>query len=909
MADNFSDKVVKKLQKQNLAVDLTEEVASKEVAAQSQDFRTMGANDVTAFAPGSAGGTITQAVYKDIIITPGPGGGSQNQNTASQINFYTHSSAVSADTTGYDAQIRSTIYNYLEADLTPALVIGGTDGTTKYAPSATWGGSSGLTVAKIWLHPFTGKIDANTFDGNALILGQTANTASIQFGTNTGVSQSTTTRGHLGWTGTRLVIGDGTTANSIAYTSDIAGAQNIYSTFSDGTNSASPATTSDTFKFRGSNGVQVTVTNNDPTHNDNLLISLSSVPNGALANSSVTIGSTTISLGGTATTISGLTSVTSTTFTGNLVAGNIRINNTAGQIDTISGNLTIDSAGGTTSIADNLTVTGTTVSFTNATTTTLSAANATVTLAGATSTISANSNKITNVATPTADADAATKAYVDAVKTGLDVHASVRCVITAQIAGNYVQANPAGSTSSGVATITYTTTGATVVDTTVTLAANDRVLVIGGIGGTVTANGVGITNGSDTEKFAANGIYTVQTAGTTGVATVLTRALDTDDNLELEGGTFTFVQEGQIYEDTGWVCTTNTTSTPILFAPSTGTAGRIQFTQFTGAGKITVTAPLSKNVNNISLSLKANGGLTTESNALAVDLGASSITGTLAVGDGGTGLTSFTDKGIFYANGTGALGQSTGTSGQLLVANASGVPTFVTLGGDAASLSATGSLTLANTAVTGGSYGSSTQVATFSVDTKGRLTAAGNAAIPTATSSVLGLASFGTAFTVTSGNVVLNTVGVGVGGTGSTSQTNNGINYVSSQTIVSGTALTWIPGNTNSSGSSSTLYVNAALVTSGTAMHLAAGAMTTGNALVINAGGGSFTAGKLIDAQNNSTSKFSVDYNGNLRATTKSFDIPHPTKEGMRLVYGVLEGPEHGVYHRGTVEGKDKLNV
>jgi len=46
-----------------------------------------------------------------------------------------------------------------------------------------------------------------------------------------------------------------------------------------------------------------------------------------------------------------------------------------------------------------------------------------------------------------------------------------------------------------------------------------------------------------------------------------------------------------------------------------------------------------------------------------------------------------------------------------------------------------------------------------------------------------------------------------------------------------------------------------------------------------------------------------------LRATTKSFDIEHPTKPGLRLVYGVLEGPEHGVYHRGTVEGKGKLMV
>jgi len=38
---------------------------------------------------------------------------------------------------------------------------------------------------------------------------------------------------------------------------------------------------------------------------------------------------------------------------------------------------------------------------------------------------------------------------------------------------------------------------------------------------------------------------------------------------------------------------------------------------------------------------------------------------------------------------------------------------------------------------------------------------------------------------------------------------------------------------------------------------------------------------------------------GSLTAASKSFDIPHPTKEGWRLRYGVLEGPEHGVHFRG----------
>jgi len=45
-----------------------------------------------------------------------------------------------------------------------------------------------------------------------------------------------------------------------------------------------------------------------------------------------------------------------------------------------------------------------------------------------------------------------------------------------------------------------------------------------------------------------------------------------------------------------------------------------------------------------------------------------------------------------------------------------------------------------------------------------------------------------------------------------------------------------------------------------------------------------------------------VDNLGNFTAISKSFDIIHPTKENMRLRYGSLEGPENGVYIRGTAE-------
>ena len=49
---------------------------------------------------------------------------------------------------------------------------------------------------------------------------------------------------------------------------------------------------------------------------------------------------------------------------------------------------------------------------------------------------------------------------------------------------------------------------------------------------------------------------------------------------------------------------------------------------------------------------------------------------------------------------------------------------------------------------------------------------------------------------------------------------------------------------------------------------------------------------QLTDAGN-------LNVTGSLSATTKSFDIVHPTKEGKRLHHGVLEGPEHAVYIRG----------
>ncbi len=104
----------------------------------------------------------------------------------------------------------------------------------------------------------------------------------------------------------------------------------------------------------------------------------------------------------------------------------------------------------------------------------------------------------------------------------------------------------------------------------------------------------------------------------------------------------------------------------------------------------------------------------------------SGVIGTLGVPNGGTGTTTFPLNGLLYGNDRSAVqGTAAGASGQLLVANVVGVPTFINLSGDAA-LNGLGALTLTTSGVTAGSYGSGITVPLLTVDAKGRITAATN---------------------------------------------------------------------------------------------------------------------------------------------------------------------------------------
>lgn len=152
--------------------------------------------------------------------------------------------------------------------------------------------------------------------------------------------------------------------------------------------------------------------------------------------------------------------------------------------------------------------------------------------------------KITNLADPTSDQDAATKYYVDSVAQGLDVKASVKAATTANI----------------------TLSGAQTIDG-VSIVAGDRVLV------------------KNQTAAAQNGIYVAASGA-------WARSSDADTWAELISA-YVFVEEGSTYADTGWVCTVNQGGT-------LGTTA-VTWTQFSGAGTYLAGTGLTLSGNTFSI--------------------------------------------------------------------------------------------------------------------------------------------------------------------------------------------------------------------------------------------------------------------------------------------------------------------
>ena len=373
-------------------------------------------------------------------------------------------------------------------------------------------------------------------------------------------------------------------------------------------------------------------------------------------------------------TSNGSFSAASGTFTGNIVIGNGAYIGSTSDTDAIQieadGDVVLSQA---LAVSGSHTVTGTTtmngaVNIGNASADAVAiAGTATFTpsadfdggfTVASSQTIDMGGNQVTNVADPTQAQNAATKAYVDAVKTGLNVKDSVKLGTTAALA-----ASTYANGSSGVgATLTANANGALSIDS-VAVSTSDRVLI------------------KDQADAAQNGIYTVTNTGGAGAAFVLTRATDADTGAEMPGGTFTFITQGTNNADNGFTFTHNGT-------PTMGTTD-LTVAQFSGAGNIDAGDGLTKSgntlavqvddssieINSDTLRVKASG-ITNAMLAGSIDLTAK-VTGTLPVANGGTGAASLTANRLLLSNGTSAISVlAAGTAGQVMTSNGASAPAF-----------------------------------------------------------------------------------------------------------------------------------------------------------------------------------------------------------------------------------------
>lgn len=168
----------------------------------------------------------------------------------------------------------------------------------------------------------------------------------------------------------------------------------------------------------------------------------------------------------------------------------------------------------------------------------------------------------------------------------------------------------------------------------------------------------------------------------------------------------------------------------------------------------------------------------------------------------------------------------------------------------------------------------------------------------------------------------------GTSGTSGSSGT-SGISGSSGTSGIDGSSGTsGINGTSGSSGTSSTSGTSGSSGTSGTSGTAGTSGLTFDTAsyaifaetasYLSGSTAGLWTAsldGQYISRYGNVKITGSLDVIGNavidgiLYATEKHFYINHPTKEGKKLIYGTLEGPENSVYVRGTLKGNNIISL
>lgn len=287
-------------------------------------IRTKVANtgELYALQDGTVGGATGQ--YKDyatLVYVENPGTFYVLKNKAAMSNptsWEKLGDLIDVDTTATTIAVTvngdNANYPVLFGSTTAGEVSVYTDAGITYNPS-----SNLLTVkayeATKWSNEVTLTVDGGLVTGSVAFDGASASETLTLTLQNNSVTLSTHTTGDYVASmtaGAGITVGTATGEGStpVITNTDLGSAQNIFKNFTDGTNTAAADSNNDTFKFRGSNGVTVAVTNDEATHGDNLLISLASIPNSALANNSITVTGTGITVGTSPVALGGTLSLT-----------------------------------------------------------------------------------------------------------------------------------------------------------------------------------------------------------------------------------------------------------------------------------------------------------------------------------------------------------------------------------------------------------------------------------------------------------------------------------------------------------------------------------------------------------------------------------------------------------------------